>query len=186
MDARIAPARLATAAPLLRGDPLHVPDEPSLSSPSRAALVTWRAFFECGLALEDLLGVELEESTGLTFRWYDVLVHLQEAGPGGMPMTALADAILTSKSGLTRVIDKMEAAGLVVRNRPADNRRVVIVSLTGSGTESVEHARLIHRDGIRRHFAEHLTPDELDALGETLEKLTAHVRPLRPGRVAPG
>jgi DNA-binding MarR family transcriptional regulator len=139
-------------------------------------------FFECGLALQDILGAELEAAVGLSFRWYDVLVHLEEAGDG-LPMNEVASAILASKSGLTRVIDKMEQAGLVRRERPEDNRRVVLVFITPEGLEKLATARRFHRDGIRRHFTERLTEAELKKLAHTLEKVRDHVHPLRPGRV---
>jgi DNA-binding MarR family transcriptional regulator len=157
--------------------------ERSLSSPSPEALVAWRVFFECALALPDILDAELEQEVDLPFRWYDVLVQLEEAGGRGVQMNEVAGRILASKSGLTRVIDRMEAAGLVERERPADNRRVVLVTMTPKGLERLEEARRYHRDGIRRHFTEHLTREELLALQASLEKVRGHVRPLRPGRV---
>lgn len=157
--------------------------ELSLSSPPPEALAAWRVFFECALALPDILDAELEEAVELPFRWYDVLVHLEEAGHGA-PMNEVASRILSSKSGLTRVIDKMEKAGLVRRERPADDRRVVLVFITDAGLSTLQDARRHHRDGIRRHFTEHLSVAELKALARTLEKVRGHVRPLRPGRVS--
>jgi DNA-binding MarR family transcriptional regulator len=81
------------------------------------------------------------------------------------------------------VIDKMETAGVVRRERPEDDRRVVLVFITPEGLATLQAARRFHRDGIRRHFTEHLTVAELRALARTLEKVRVHVRPLRPGRV---
>lgn len=155
----------------------------SLSSPSPEALAAWRVFFECALALPDILDAELERAVELPFRWYDVLVHLEEAGEGA-PMNEVASRILASKSGLTRVIDKMEKAGVVRRERPEDDRRVVLVFITPEGLATLHAARRVHRDGIRRHFTEHLTGAELKTLARTLEKVRGHVRPLRPGRVS--
>jgi len=145
--------------------------------------MAWRVFFECALALPDILDAELQASGGLSFRWYDVLVHLEEAG-GGVPMTEIASRILASKSGLTRVIDRMEDAGLVRRERPPDDRRVVLVHMTPQGDEALQASRAVHRDGIRRHFTEQLDADDLARLQAMMEKLRDHVRPLRPGRVS--
>ena len=128
------------------------------------------------------VNAELEDAVGLPFRWYDVLVQLEEAGHGA-PMNEVASRILASKSGLTRVIDRMEEAGLVRRERPGDDRRVVLVFITDEGLATLHAARRVHRDGIRRHFTEHLTEAELRTLARTLEKVRGHVRPLRPGRV---
>ena len=156
--------------------------EQSLSTPSPARLRCWRLFFESSLALLDVLDTELQDVTGIPQRWYDVLVHLEES-PNGVPMNELAERILYSKSGFTRVVDRMEEAGLVRRVRPEHDRRSILVLLTDKGTETVERARLHHRDGIDRHFSQHLTDADVKALTGALEKLSSHARPLRPGRI---
>ena len=78
--------------------------EQNLSSPSPERLRGWRLFFESAMALGDVLDTELEQAVGISQRWYDVLVHLEES-PGGIPMNELAERILYSKSGFTRVVD---------------------------------------------------------------------------------
>src|SRR6185436_15519492 len=108
--------------------------EQSLSSPSPDRLRSWRLFFESALALVDVLDAELEQSVGISQRWYDVLVHLEES-PDGIPMNELAERILYSKSGFTRVVDRMEDEGLVRRVRPEHDRRSILVVLTDKGIE---------------------------------------------------
>ncbi|HEY3542749.1 MAG TPA: MarR family transcriptional regulator [Gaiellaceae bacterium] len=154
----------------------------SLSSPSREALRAWRLYFESALALLDLLDAELRQVVGIPQRWYDVLVHLEES-PHGIPMNELAERILYSKSGLTRVVDQMEEAGLVRRARLENDRRRIPIVLTDKGTETLERARRYHRDGIRRHFSRHLSNADIKALTRALEKVSTHARPLRPGRI---
>ena len=156
--------------------------EQSLSSPSPDRLRSWRLFFESALALVDVLDAELEQSVGISQRWYDVLVHLEES-PDGIPMNELAERILYSKSGFTRVVDRMEDEGLVRRVRPEHDRRSILVVLTDKGIETMEEARRHHRDGIERHFSQHLTDADVEALTRALEKVSAHARPLRPGRI---
>jgi DNA-binding MarR family transcriptional regulator len=156
--------------------------EPILSSPSTERLRAWRLFFESALALMDVLGTELEQAVGIPMRWYDVLVQLEES-PQGIPMNLLAERVLHSKSGFTRVVDRMEEAELVRRVRPEHDRRTILVVLTKKGTETMEHARRYHRDGIERHFAQHLTDADVKCLTRALEKVSAHARPLRPGRI---
>jgi DNA-binding MarR family transcriptional regulator len=157
--------------------------ESNLSSPSPERLHCWRLFFESALALIDLLDTELEQAVGIPQRWYDVLVHLEES-PEGIPMNELAERILYSKSGFTRVVDRMEEEGLVRRVRPEHDRRTILVVLTDKGTETMEHARRHHRDGIERHFSQHLTQADIKALTRALEKVSAHAHPLRPGRIS--
>ena len=156
--------------------------ESSLSSPTPDRLRCWRLFFESAMALMDVLDSELQDAVGIPQRWYDVLVHTEES-PNGIQMTELADRILYSKSGFTRVIDRMEAAGLVRRVRPPNDRRSILVLPTEKGTKTLERARRHHRDGIQRHFSEHLSDTDVKALTHALEKISAHARPLRPGRI---
>jgi DNA-binding MarR family transcriptional regulator len=153
-----------------------------LSSPSPERLRAWRLFFESALALSDLLEVELERDTGIPLRWYDTMVHLEEA-PEGVRMNELAERILYSKSGLTRIVDRMEEAGLVRRVRPENDRRSLFVFLTDKGRETLEAARRFHRHSIEQHFSSHLADTDVKALIRGLEKVSAHARPLRPGRV---
>jgi DNA-binding MarR family transcriptional regulator len=131
----------------------------------------------------DILDAELQAERGITLRWYDALVHLEEA-QNGLRMNELASRILFSKSGLTRVIDRMEEAGLVGRERPADDRRVVKVFITQTGLEALQAARAVHRRGIQQHFVSHLDQRRLAALAHALEPVRDHVRPLRPGRIS--
>ena len=156
--------------------------ERSLSSPSPERLRCWRLFFQSGLALQSVLDAELEHQAGLPLRWYDVLVQLEDS-PDGIPMSELAGRILHSKSGFTRLVDRMEEAGLVRRVRPDHDRRSILIVLTDQGTATMQHARRYHRDGIERHFSEHLTDNEISVLTRALEKVSTHARPLRPGRI---
>jgi DNA-binding MarR family transcriptional regulator len=156
--------------------------KPTLSSPSSERLRAWRLFFESALALLDILDAELERDAGISQRWYDVLVHLEES-PDGISMNLLADRILYSKSGFTRVVDRMEEAGLIRRVRPEEDRRTILVVLTAKGSATLESARAHHRDGIERHFAKHLSQADVKALTRALEKISTHARPLRPGRI---
>jgi DNA-binding MarR family transcriptional regulator len=152
--------------------------EQSLSSPSPERLRAWRLYFESALALADVL----ERDTGIPLPWYDALVQLDEASDG-LRMNQLADRILYSKSGLTRVVDRMEKAGLVRRVRPENDRRSIFVFLTDKGRNTMEQARHHHRHAIEQHFSRHLADTDIKVLTRAFEKVSAHVRPLRPGRI---
>jgi DNA-binding MarR family transcriptional regulator len=156
--------------------------EQSLSSPSPERLHAWRLYFESALAFVDVLDGEFERDAGLPVRWYDVLVHLVDT-PDGLRMNELAEQILYSKSGFTRVVDRMEEAGLVRRVRPENDRRSILVVLTDSGRETMERARRHHRHWIDQHFSQHLSDTDVKALTRAFEKLSTHARSLRPGRV---
>src|SRR5881394_1686231 len=131
-----------------------------LSSPSPDRLRAWRLYFESALALGDVLDVELAADAGIPLRWYDALVHLEES-PDGLRMNELAERILYSKSGFTRVVDRMEDAGLVRRVRPDNDRRSILIVLTDTGRETMEYARRHHRNAIEQHFSQHLTDTDI-------------------------
>ena len=154
----------------------------SLPSPSPERLGAWRLYFESALALIDVLDAELERDAGMPLRWYDALVHLEET-PDGLRMNELAERILYSKSGFTRVVDRLEEAGLVQRVRPDNDRRSILVVLTDEGRTAMEQARRHHRHAIEQHFSRHLSDTDIKTLTRSLEKLSAHARPLRPGRI---
>jgi DNA-binding MarR family transcriptional regulator len=156
--------------------------EQSLSSPSPERLRAWRLYFESALALLDVLDAELERDAGIPLRWYDALIHLEET-PDGLRMNELAERILYSKSGFTRVVDRMEEAGLVRRVRPENDRRSIFVVLTDEGRDTMERARRRHRHAIEEHFSSHLSETDVKALTRAFEKVSTHARPLRPGRI---
>ena len=143
--------------------------ERSLSSPSPERLRAWRLYFESALALNDVLDTELERDAGLPLRWYDVLVHLEET-PDGLRMNELAERILYSKSGFTRVVDRMEEAGLVRRVRPENDRRSILVVLTDQGPRddgaraapppALDRTALLPPPHRRRHQGAHPRPRE--------------------------
>ena len=159
--------------------------EQSLSSPSPDRLRAWRLYFESALVLIDVLGNDFERDTGIPVQFYDVLVHLEDA-PEGLRMNDLAERILYSKSGLTKVVDRMEKAGLVRRVVPENDRRSIFVVQTDEGREVMHRARRRHHDWIEEHFSGPLTDTDIKGLTRTLEKLNAHVRTLRPGRISSG
>src|SRR5215218_421073 len=146
-------------------------EEQSLSSPSPERLRAWRLYFESALALHDVLNAELERDAGIPTRWYDLLVHLEDE-PRGLRMNELAERILYSKSGFTRVVDRMEDAGLVRRERPENDRRSILVFLTDKGAETMEQARRHHRHAIEQHFSRHLAESDIKALTRALEKVS--------------
>ena len=152
-----------------------------MSRPER--LRAWRLFFESALALVDVLDTELERDAGIPLRWYDALVHLEDS-PEGLRMNELAERILYSKSGLTRVVDRLEEAGFVRRVRPESDRRSILVVLTDKGRETMEHARRHHRDAINQHFSRHLTDTDIKALTRVLRRALESLPdpPRGPGR----
>ena len=154
----------------------------TMSSMPAATLRAWRVFIECAFALLDILDDELKSEHGLTLRWYDALVHLEEADEG-LAMNELAGKILASKSGLTKVVDRMSTDGLVRRERSEHDRRVVRVMITDKGRSTLTAARVVHRKSIAEHFGRHVGEAAAAELMRALEPVRTHARSMRPGRV---
>src|SRR3989440_4366097 len=145
-----------------------------LLTPSR--LNAWGAFLTAHKALETILTRELESACGLPLTWFDVLAQLRGAPAQRLTMTQLASAILFSKSGLTRLIDRMEEAGLVQRlARPGDRRRLHL-ALTDAGAEKYRQAVPIHLDHVKRYFAAYIQDSEAAAVESVLERIATAAR----------
>ncbi len=129
----------------------------------------WRGFLRTHAVIVRALDRELEEQEGLSLGVYDVLVALIQAEGRRLRMSDLADAILLSPSGLTRVIDRLVREGYVERTRCEDDRRGQWAELTPHGEETLMRARPSHREGIRMHFLSHLSETQLKQLVEIWE-----------------
>jgi DNA-binding MarR family transcriptional regulator len=131
----------------------------------------WRSFLRAHARLTRAMETELVAAQRLSLAAYDVLVQLEEAPERRLRMTELADAVLLSRSGVTRLVDRLEKAGLVIRERANGDGRGVVAVLTGQGVERLREASGTHLTGVVRHFVDALDTDELKRLGETCERL---------------
>jgi DNA-binding MarR family transcriptional regulator len=138
--------------------------------PTRDELAAWRAFLEAHHAVMAVLGEELEE-IGLPIGFYDVLVQLTEAGPGGLRMAELARRILISKSGLTRLVDRMAGQGLVRRRPSPEDGRGYYVVATNVGRNALRRASPGHLRGVAQHFTSLLTEDELKVITKSMNRI---------------
>jgi DNA-binding MarR family transcriptional regulator len=136
------------------------------------AMAAWVGFLRVHAALVDVLGRELEQQAGLPLSWYDVLVQLAVAPDGRLRMQDLAAAVVLSKSGLTRLIDRIETAGLVARTSCPSDRRGTYAEITAKGRAALDEARPVHHRGIQQHFAGRLGQRELAALRSATDKLS--------------
>lgn len=141
-------------------------------------ILAWRTFLTAHATLIRRLDAELEEREALALSDFDVLAQLYFAG-GTLRMRDLADSVLLSRSGMTRRVDRLEAAGFVSRAACETDRRGSMASLTDAGRERLERAMPVHIQGISEHFLCHLAPEELATLRTTLAKLLPP--DLRPG-----
>jgi len=146
-----------------------------LQASSTKRLQAWRLCSERTLALLEILDAELERDAGFPLRWYDVLVRLDESAEG-LRMNDLAGRAQYSKSGFTRVVDRMEAARLVRRVRPENDRRSVLVVLTDRGRAVMKQARRHYEHAIEEHFSRNLSGTDIEALTRAFEKIGAQAK----------
>jgi DNA-binding MarR family transcriptional regulator len=144
--------------------------------PAERHLAAWRSLLEAHAAVVELLARELEAERGLPLGWYDVLLTLDQAREHRLRMQELAQSVLLSKSGLTRLIDRMEANGLVRREPCPSDRRGAFAVLTPQGRSTFRRAAPVHLRGIQEHFARHLDDQEAATLVAALARVTAVAR----------
>jgi DNA-binding MarR family transcriptional regulator len=136
----------------------------------------WKRFLRAHSALTRQMDTDLIASHGLTLSDYGVLLRLSQAPDGRMRRVDLAEGVLLTQSGITRLLAGLEQAGLVQRASCATDRRVVYAELTEAGHERFRAAGKTHLEGIRRLFADHFSEGELETLAALIGRL-----PLRPG-----
>jgi DNA-binding MarR family transcriptional regulator len=146
-------------------------------------MAAWRMLLEAHRGLIDRLEAELQAEKGLALTWYDVLVNLSEAESGRLRMTELAERVVLSQSGLSRLVDRMVQTGLVTRERCDTDRRGTWVVMTERGTQVLQDAAPLHLRGVQEHFGAQLTDEEAEVVGRALAKVSAAVA--RPSHCPP-
>lgn len=144
---------------------------------TKEGLNAWKGLLIAHVALLETMNREMVAKGHVTMDWYDVLLALEDAPDQKLKMTELADQVLLSKSGLTRLLDKMTAAGLIERQGCDADRRVAYAVLTPEGLKAREDGWPTYRQAIYEHFASKLTEDEARTIGETLLRFTGRFRP---------
>ncbi len=141
-----------------------------MARPTPEALEAWRLLLESHHRLTRTLDAELRDRLGFGLDWYDVLYQLSEAG-GRLRMHELADATLFSRSDVTRLVTRLERAGLVEREPDEEDRRGVHAVLTRRGRASLRRAAVTHLAGIQQHFAGRLREGDAARLAAMLAQV---------------
>ena len=140
-------------------------------------LAAWRGFLRVHSALVRELNAELEATHALPLAHYEVLLHLDDAPGSKLTMSELAQSVLLSQSGVTRLVDRLVRSGLVVREGCTEDRRVMYARLTDAGRQALCDARPTLIEGVRQRFLSRFDDDELDVLADAWERV-------RPGATA--
>ena len=134
-------------------------------------LRAWRGLLRTHAMLVKRLDAELEAAHGLPLTSYEVLLHLWNAEHGKMRMCDVAESVLLSRSGLTRLVDRLERDGFVERAACPDDARGSYAQLTEAGRQKLAEARGTHLAGVREHFLSRLSSSQLDVHAEDWEKV---------------
>ena len=153
------------------------PTSPSAAPPSRSQqlddreLRAWRGMLRVHAMLTKALDADLDAAHGLPLSSYEVLMHLDDADGQRMRMSDLAATVILSRSGLTRLVDRLEREGLIERQSCDSDARGSFATLTPAGRRKLQAARATHLAGVRSLFLDHFSPEELELLAAAWERL---------------
>jgi len=139
--------------------------------PDSARLRIFGQFLRAHQQVSERLNARLVDERGMPLTWYEVLLQLSESGEDRLRLQDLADRVLYSRSGLTRLIDRMESSGLVKREPCDDDKRGTYAVLTAAGKREFRRAAPTHLRSIETHFFSKLTDDEIASLGQSMSHL---------------
>jgi DNA-binding MarR family transcriptional regulator len=136
-------------------------------------IAVWRSFLRAHAAVIHELEQELAAEARLPLSTYDVLLQLVEAPGHRLRMAELAARVLLSRSGLTRLVDRLQADGFVRREPSPNDARGTYTVLTREGFNAFRRAAPVHLAGVQRHWLSRFDDDELRVLGDLLRRLAA-------------
>jgi DNA-binding MarR family transcriptional regulator len=141
------------------------------------ALEAWRSYLQSHASIVRALDAELDAEHGMTTRDYEVLLYLAQASDRRLPMSALAESTMLTRSGITRLVDGLVAEGLIERVACPQDARISYAQLTECGYRKLRQAGASHIASIHRLFLEHFSAEEIDQLASLLSRLPG----ARPG-----
>lgn len=136
-----------------------------------AALDAWRSYLQSHASIVRMLDAELDAEHGMTTRDYQVLLYLAQTEDGHLPMSALAERTMLTRSGITRLVDGLVQAGWIERRACPNDARISYAQLTEAGHAKLREAGCSHVASIRRLFLDHFAPEEIEQLAALLRRL---------------
>src|SRR4051794_9398139 len=134
-------------------------------------LGAWRGLLRVHSALVKALDAELLAAHDLPLTSYEVLINLQAAPERRRRMAELAEGVLLSRSGTTRLVDRLERDGLLARDACDSDGRGCFAVLTERGEEVLSRARATHLEGVRERFLRHFEPNELEQMAHWWDRV---------------
>jgi DNA-binding MarR family transcriptional regulator len=168
-----SPTPLSTVAPAAPAASVRtatgIADEPGIGA--------WRTFLQSHARITRRLDEELQAAHGLSLAEYDALLQIAHSPGRRVRMNVLANRVLLSRSGITRLVDRLEAAGSVERVACNTDARGQEAVLTPAGLDRLRTAAGTHLDGVRRYFLERLDATDLDSIERSLGRVAVALEP---------
>lgn len=136
-----------------------------------SALGAWRSYLQSHAGIVRELDADLIVQHAITVRDYEVLLYLAQSEDRRLPMSALSERTMLTRSGITRLIDGLVGQGWIERVSCESDARVSYARLTDDGYAKLRAAGCTHVKGIERLFLAHFTPGELEQLASLLSRL---------------
>jgi DNA-binding MarR family transcriptional regulator len=135
------------------------------------SMLAWVNLQQASRVVQAMVEQRLQVETDLSWPEFEVLWRLEAASDVPLQMSDIAEQVIGSPSGITRMADRLERDGLIVRETPPDNRRVVHARLTARGQAVVGRARRVFFEGLHEAFSAHLSESDLAALRRLMRRL---------------
>ncbi len=158
---------------LVKGDATS-PDAasaPAIPTGDDGRLDAWRSFLHAHARLTRRMDEELQTAHRLSLAEYDALIQLAGSPGRRLRMSALAERVLLSRSGLTRLVDRLEAGGMVRRSACATDARGAEAILTTTGVQRLRTASQTHLAGVQRYFLDVIAADDRAAIKRGLDQV---------------
>jgi DNA-binding MarR family transcriptional regulator len=133
----------------------------------------WQEFLRAHRTIVEKMADQMMRDHNLPLEWFDVLIHLADVPEGTLRQRALRDRLLLSESGVSRLLLRMEQAGLIARSTAGEDKRGIEITLTQQGRSAVIGATESHVDMVSKLFSQRLTQTDRNALTRVLPKLAA-------------
>ena len=146
---------------------------------------TWINLHQTGRVIQARLEERLNKGTNLSWAEFELLMRLQISAAHPPQMSEIAAQLVGSPSGTTRIADRLERDGLILRETPRENRRIVRVQLTEHGRQVLAEADETFRTTLQDAFGDHLTETEVTELRALLRKLLESNGAWQDARCAP-
>jgi DNA-binding MarR family transcriptional regulator len=145
---------------------MPVIETPTAAQFSEQELAAWRGMLEVHAQVTQALDNQMRAEHGMSVSSYEVLMFLAATPDHRLRMSEIASQVLLSRSGLTRLVDRLAELGYVTRCAADTDGRGFFAELTALGLQKFEAAQLTHREGVRQFYLDRLTPTDQIALGD--------------------